>query len=380
MVTDNDEAVAAVLASTQINDARLRDIASSRGISPRHRPVCWRLLLKYLPMDRREWAASLESNRNNYYSLLNEFKKLPSHEESTMCSSLKAAGIHYESVSITNIDHKDQSLATETKGERHSSTSIENSDIGSHSIDIAEPPPLTPLHREMVSVDSGDPLSTNSDSAWSQFYQDSQIISEIEKDVIRTRQAMPFFAAENVRDCLRRILFLFAKLNPALGYVQGMNELVSTLLYVLSDANTASLADAEADTYHCFTYLMTTMANLFLQAMDHSDSGIHASMEQVGCVEFPPPYLRQSQLTTHLTQIRKNQSPIVYRYCKSWVGIFIPRTNCSKNKISCLSSTYCAGSLRCSVESFLSSSQFDFGTVCLLTAIAIPLCCTSARK
>ena len=66
MVTDNDEAVAAVLASTQINDARLRDIASSRGISPRHRPVCWRLLLKYLPMDRREWAASLESNRNNY--------------------------------------------------------------------------------------------------------------------------------------------------------------------------------------------------------------------------------------------------------------------------------------------------------------------------
>ena len=103
MVTDNDEAVAAVLASTQINDARLRDIASSRGISPRHRPVCWRLLLKYLPMDRREWAASLESNRNNYYSLLNEFKKLPSHEESTMCSSLKAAGIHYESVSITNI-------------------------------------------------------------------------------------------------------------------------------------------------------------------------------------------------------------------------------------------------------------------------------------
>jgi hypothetical protein len=33
-------------------------------------------------------------------------------------------------------------------------------------------------------------------------------------------------------EALERILFIYAKLNPAIGYVQGMNELIAPIYYV----------------------------------------------------------------------------------------------------------------------------------------------------
>jgi len=33
-------------------------------------------------------------------------------------------------------------------------------------------------------------------------------------------------------EAIERILFIYAKLNPAIGYVQGMNELIAPLYYV----------------------------------------------------------------------------------------------------------------------------------------------------
>jgi len=34
-------------------------------------------------------------------------------------------------------------------------------------------------------------------------------------------------------EAIERLLFIYAKLNPAIGYVQGMNELIAPLYYVL---------------------------------------------------------------------------------------------------------------------------------------------------
>lgn len=39
-------------------------------------------------------------------------------------------------------------------------------------------------------------------------------------------------------EVVQRILFLYAKLNPGLGYVQGMNEIIGPIYYVFaSDTN-----------------------------------------------------------------------------------------------------------------------------------------------
>ena len=58
--------------------------------------------------------------------------------------------------------------------------------------------------------------------------------------------ATEFRIVQNTPSChlatLRRLLFIFAKHNPQVGYTQGMNEIVAALYYVL---NTVRCPDFE---------------------------------------------------------------------------------------------------------------------------------------
>lgn len=109
------------------------------------------------------------------------------------------------------------------------------------------------------------PLSVNKDSTWNQYFKDQEIWDEIEKDVKRTRTDISFFYKavdptlifnnvellmkqaeckrseltqeqkenyiETHADVLGRVLFIYAKLNPGVRYVQGMNEVLAVLYY-----------------------------------------------------------------------------------------------------------------------------------------------------
>ena len=57
---------------------------------------------------------------------------------------------------------------------------------------------------------------------------------------------------------MQRALFVYAKLNPGLTYVQGMNELLAPLYYTFStDVDEDACEHAEADAFWCFIELMT---------------------------------------------------------------------------------------------------------------------------
>jgi hypothetical protein len=111
------------------------------------------------------------------------------------------------------------------------------------------------------------PLSTSQTSVWNTFFKDQEIWDEIEKDVKRTRTDMGYFylALDHKRnsspedlarldkqqdtkkadqkaddtlnyiethaDVLHRILFIYAKLNPSVKYIQGMNEVLAVIYY-----------------------------------------------------------------------------------------------------------------------------------------------------
>lgn len=48
-------------------------------------------------------------------------------------------------------------------------------------------------------------------------------------------------------ESIERILFLYAKLNPGIGYIQGMNECLGPIYYVLAhDDEEENVAHAEA--------------------------------------------------------------------------------------------------------------------------------------
>lgn len=71
------------------------------------------------------------------------------------------------------------------------------------------------------------PLSTNTTSKWNEFFKDKELMDEVDKDVKRTLPHLHFFNSDKSigdtshYEALKRILFVFAKLNPGIRYVQG---------------------------------------------------------------------------------------------------------------------------------------------------------------
>lgn len=65
---------------------------------------------------------------------------------------------------------------------------------------------------------------------------------------------------------MKRALFVFAKLNPGLRYVQGMNELLAPLYYQFR-TDRESAEHAEADAFYCFMDLIAEFRDHFCQQL-----------------------------------------------------------------------------------------------------------------
>jgi hypothetical protein len=175
------------------------------------------------------------------------------------------------------------------------------------------------------------PLNKKHNSQWQTFFKNKEIITAIERDVRRTLPYLNFFhnpspsspsseentstknkpshqqnegqsrftlstsiAASSSVDvseivsesnphyvALKRLLFLWAKLNPGINYVQGMNEIVAPIYYVFAtDRNPEWCSYAEEDTFFCFTNLMSEIRDNFCKTLDTSRMGIAERISQ----------------------------------------------------------------------------------------------------
>lgn len=84
-------------------------------------------------------------------------------------------------------------------------------------------------------------------------------------------------------EAIERILFIYAKLNPGVGYVQGMNEILAPIYYVFAakaaEDDLEAQAYAEADSFFVFTTLMADVRDHFVRSLDQDAStGINATM------------------------------------------------------------------------------------------------------
>ncbi|KAG6574840.1 TBC1 domain family member 13, partial [Cucurbita argyrosperma subsp. argyrosperma] len=230
------------LSKKVINLRELRKIAS-QGIpdGPGIRSTVWKLLLGYLPPDRALWTSELAKKRSQYKHFKEELLMNPS-EISRRLEKAKS----YE----------------------HDETN------------------RGPLSRSEISQEE-HPLSLGKTSIWNQYFQDSEIIEQIDRDVMRTHPDMHFFSgdsslAKSNQEALRNILIVFAKLNPGIRYVQGMNEILAPLFYVFrSDPDEDNAASAEADTFFCFVELLSGFRDHFCQQLDNSVVGIRATITKL---------------------------------------------------------------------------------------------------
>ncbi|XP_037467150.1 uncharacterized protein LOC119339083 [Triticum dicoccoides] len=126
------------------------------------------------------------------------------------------------------------------------------------------------------------PLSFGKSSLWNQYFQESEILEQIDRDVKRTHPDKSFFSAKSNQESLRRILIIFSRLYPSVRYVQGLNEVLAPLFYVLkNDLDTSNSTSAEADTFFCFVELISGFKNNYCKHLDNSRVGIRATLSKL---------------------------------------------------------------------------------------------------
>ncbi|MEQ2166150.1 hypothetical protein GOODEAATRI_024858 [Goodea atripinnis] len=102
-------------------------------------------------------------------------------------------------------------------------------------------------------------------------------------------------------EVVERILFIYAKLNPGIAYVQGMNEIVGPIYYTFATDPSSQWKGpkhAEADTFFCFTNLMSENRDNFIKSLDDSQCGITCKMESVYSM------LKEKDLELHLKLVK----------------------------------------------------------------------------
>ena len=142
------------------------------------RAISWKLLLNYLPSDRSQWQAHLAEQRASYRAFCDE---------------------------LTTDPHK--------HGEGGGGAGGEGAGV------------------------DDDPLTAQAGSKWAEWHADEELRHEIQKDVDRTLPDYAFYNREQPmgklhHGAISRVLFIYAKLNPGIRYVQGMNEILAPIYYV----------------------------------------------------------------------------------------------------------------------------------------------------
>lgn len=124
----------------------------------------------------------------------------------------------------------------------------------------------------------------------------------VEKDMERTRKDMNFFSQltgvpfdptllwlsrskakiqekaknqdmESHRDVITRLLFVFARTNPGLGYAQGMNEVAAVLYHCFfSMGLETDRKYAEADTFWCLFQLLLGVVTVLTVSTETTSS------------------------------------------------------------------------------------------------------------
>ncbi|XP_058793517.1 TBC1 domain family member 13 isoform X1 [Phymastichus coffea] len=267
------------------------------------RPLCWKLLLNYMPYERDKWNETLKQKRDLYKSFIDDLIVIPGE------SNLEAGR-----VDVTTDDH---------------------------------------------------PLNLDPDSKWQTFFKDNEVLLQIDKDVRRLCPDISFFQQGSEYPCeaiinsngqkrlhqrvhhtvlksasverkglgvtkiavparkaiedyapleggeahwevLERVLFLYAKLNPGQGYVQGMNEIVGPIYYAFAcDPDQKWREHAEADTFFCFTNLMAEIRDFFIKSLDEAEFGINAMMNKL---------MHELKISSYEIWMRLNQQELCPQY------------------------------------------------------------------
>jgi len=263
-----------------VDISRLRE-HSFRGIPEGggRRAATWRILLGYLPAKRGTWASILAQQRALYHQLVEEIiianpqANSPVVEDHPLNPNPASnwQSFFRDNDVLLQIDKDVRRLCPDL-------TFFQQATGFPHRLLVGDPetgtPPREKLHARVTQAQlnaqtlerKGVGPSTLANSK-KRAAEDYQPLSE---------------GQEAHWEVVERMLFLYAKLNPGQGYVQGMNEIIGPIYYVMaSDSRGEWREHAEADCFFCFTNLMSDIRDFFIKTLDDSASGIQGVMNRL---------------------------------------------------------------------------------------------------
>ncbi|XP_050431940.1 TBC1 domain family member 13 [Adelges cooleyi] len=264
-----------VLDSDKIDLNRLRDICFN-GIPDEkgYRAMCWRLLLNYLPLDKNKWDEHLNHHRNLYQQWLDEILVTPGSIDDEQSDhplndepNSKWNTFFKDNQALTQIDKDVRRLHPELsffqQATEYPQVNVVNSNgtkrlnrrVGMHFLNSAN------VERKGLGIVK---ISARPEPKNTSEFKPLEEGSEAHWEVVE------------------RILFVYCKLNPGQGYVQGMNEIIGPIYYCFAtDPIVKMKKHAEADCFFVFTNLMSEIRDFFIKTLDEADSGIVSMMHKV---------------------------------------------------------------------------------------------------
>jgi len=215
--------------NTKLDIKELRKICFENGCpdDDKHiRSITWKILLGYLPKDRQEWNSCLQEKRNLYQEFVRDLiiedgKFTQAHDDHPLNPDPNSHWKTYfrENEILQQIDkdvrrlYPDMSFFQQKIAKKFNST---NSDI------------MERMKNSSQSVDVVKDCFGNTEVRKNKCFRGYQT-----EEATNTGDGS--FDEEYHWQIVARILFIYAKLNPGQGYVQGMNEIIGPLYYVFAN-------------------------------------------------------------------------------------------------------------------------------------------------
>ena len=239
---------------------------------PSLRALVWKINFHYFPRDIHKWNSLLRLKRQEYTETKN-----------ALLLRQKAEMQIFEDLEKQQKESEEKKSENEENNENNENNNININSLSS----IAEN-----TDRCLLETIDKDVNRTHNDMPFFNKFVNEQItVSEEEiKKMIEHKRNCTYqdykivytkgrndnnvFNNETHSDVIARILYVYAKLNKDLGYVQGMNEILSVIYYCYCVDSHLDIETIEADTFWSFSNLMNDVKTIFSQENDDQKDGI----------------------------------------------------------------------------------------------------------
>ena len=314
---------------------------------PSLRALIWKINFKYLPKNINKWDSTLKNMRKQYKEIKeafimrqkeeikifeeieNKIKKEEKEKNSQENIIKKCYNIIIEAENKDNYkknnpiltDYSQKTENYETKETETENESNNNLFLLARSTDrlllemINKDISRTHAFFHFFSKPVNDSIKLNQKDLNTFNSHTKNIIYQDFKQVYtKGRKNSEILKFETHSDVLERMLYIYAKMNKDVGYIQGMNEIISPIYYCYSLDKTCDLENIEADTFWSFSALMEDIKKYFININNKEKGGI---CDKINLFE-----LMISKIHKDIFIKFQNNKIRIFHFAFRWINLF----------------------------------------------------------